>query len=118
MIEQDALGIVKALADGVDPVSGEVFPEDSPYKHIIIKKALCAAATILEEMVKKQNRKMSLPKRSGKPWDRTEAELLIKKYDNGIEIEDLAKEHQRTYGSIKSQLTKLGKIELPYMRKN
>ncbi|MGD0786042.1 MAG: hypothetical protein ABR969_09540 [Sedimentisphaerales bacterium] len=118
MIEQDALGIVKSLADGVDPVSGEVFPADSPYQNVQIVRALLAAVNALENSVRRKNRKTNLPERAGKPWNKTESDLLIQKFDNGISLVDLAKEHKRTRGAIQAQLAKLGKIELPYVRKN
>jgi len=113
MIEQDALGIVKALADGVDPVSGEVFPANSPYQNAQIARALFAAVNALEEKVKRKNRNNALPERAGKPWDKTESDLLAQKFDKGISIVELAKEHKRTRGAIQSQLAKLGKIEMP-----
>ena len=40
-MEQDrALSILKTLADGVDPVTGEQFSADSPYQHPDIIRAL------------------------------------------------------------------------------
>jgi hypothetical protein len=117
MIEQDALGIVKALADGVDPVSGEVFPADSPYQNARIARALFAAVSALENSVRRKNRKTSLPERAGKPWDKTESDLLIQKFDKGMSIGELAREHKRTRGAIEAQLAKLGKIEPVYQRR-
>lgn len=116
MREQDALGIVKALADGVDPISGEVFPSDSPFQNAQIARALCAAVISLEKTVKVKNKKLILPERAGKPWDKTESDLLINHFDGGMKIGELAKEHQRTRGAIEAQLAKLGKIEHTYQR--
>ena len=40
MDEQKALNIVTALANGVNPQTGEVFPGDSPYQSAEIVRAL------------------------------------------------------------------------------
>jgi hypothetical protein len=114
----DALGIIKALADGVDPVSGEVFPADSPYQNALTIRALFMAVDALEAVVKKNNRKSILPERAGKSWEKTESDLLVQKFDEGMTVGELAKEHKRTRGAIESQLAKLGKIEIaPRWRK-
>lgn len=115
MREQDALEIIKALADGVDPISGKVFPADSPYQNAQITRALCAAATTLEKTVKIKNRK--LPERAGKPWDKEESDAMAMNFDKGMKIGELAKEHKRTHGAIVAQLAKLGKIEPTYQRR-
>ena len=108
MDEKQALEIVKMLADGIDPTTGEVFPADSPYQNADIVRALHKAAEALEI----SKRKMSLPARAGKPWDKSESSSLIEQFDKRIEIVELAKIHQRTRGAIRSQLKKLGKIEI------
>ncbi len=118
MREQEALEIIKALADGVDPISGEVFPADSPYQNAQITRALHAAVNSLEIGVQSQNRKRTLPERAGKLWEKSESDLLIQNFDKGMKIGELAKEHKRTRGAIESQLAKLGKIELAYQRRN
>ncbi|MFZ2147936.1 MAG: hypothetical protein WAV28_12010 [Sedimentisphaerales bacterium] len=103
MDEKRALDIVKTLADGTDPTTGEVFPADSPYQNADIMRALHKAAEALEV----SERKRSLPARAGKPWDKSESVSLIEQFDKGIEIVELAKIHQRTRGAIRSQLKKL-----------
>lgn len=106
MDEKQAIEIVKTLADGIDPTTGEVFPADSPYQNADIVRALHKAAEALQI----SKRKRSLPARSGKPWDKSESSSLIEQLDKGIEIVELARMHQRTRGAIKSQLKKLGRI--------
>ena len=44
MDDSKALGIVSALASGVNPFSGEVFPADSPYQSPDVVRALYAAS--------------------------------------------------------------------------
>lgn len=110
MKELKALEIVRALADGIDPHTGEVFPADSPYQNAQTVRALFTAIAALEAAAKRKERKRNLPERAGSPWDDEESKLLIKRFDDGATINEIAREHKRTTGAIKSQLVKLDKI--------
>jgi len=112
-----ALKIIQTLSDGIDPVTGEVFPADSPYQNAQTVRALFTAIDALEAVIKRNNKRKSLPERAGKGWDKTESDLLVQRFDEGATIEELAKEHKRTRGAIESQLAKLGKIEPIYQRR-
>jgi hypothetical protein len=113
-----ALKIIQTLSDGIDPVTGEVFPADSPYQNAQIVRALFIAIGVLEKVIKRNNKRKNLPERAGKSWDKTESDLLVQRFDKGATVEELAKEHKRTRGAIGSQLVKLGKIEPIYQRVN
>jgi len=110
--DAQALEIIRRLADGVDPFTGEIFPADSPYQNADIVRALHTAIEALEKSAKNAERKRLLPARAGKSWDRAECDLLVKRFDDGADIAQLAKDHQRTRGAIQSQLVKLGKITI------
>ena len=56
MDDQKALSIVSALANGVNPLSGEVFPVDSPYQASDVVRALFAAARALERVMDRRRR--------------------------------------------------------------
>jgi hypothetical protein len=45
-----ALAVVRSLANGVDPESGEVFPPESSYQRPQVVRALYEAATALERI--------------------------------------------------------------------
>lgn len=109
---EKALEILKILADGIDPFTGEVFPSDSPYQNVDMVRALRISIDAMELAAKRLKRKKNLPERAGKAWDKTESDLLVQRFNGGSSIDDLAKEHKRTKGAILSQLAKLGKIEL------
>jgi len=109
-----ALKIIQPLSDGIDPVTGEVFPADSPYQNTQIIRALFVAVNALEKVIDKNNKKKTLPERAGKAWDKTESDLLVQRFDEGATVGELAKDHKRTRGAIQSQLVKLGKIEPIY----
>jgi len=40
MEASQAIVILRCLADGVDPYTGEVYPDDSPYQNVEITRAL------------------------------------------------------------------------------
>jgi len=104
-----ALEIVRALADGVDPYTGEVYPASNIYQNAETVRALYVAIDALEAAHKREMRKKALPRRAGQPWDDEESSLLISRYEQSIGIKELAQQHERTKGAIVSQLTKLGK---------
>lgn len=109
---QVALGILRKLSDGVDPITGEVFPSGSPYQQPDIIRALFTAVNALEKIQGKNVKSENLPANAGKPWNNEEDRILIERFDKGVPIEELSKEHNRTQGAITSRLVKLGKIDL------
>ena len=106
----EALEVIEVLADGVNPFTGEVFAEDSPYQNPKVIRALHKAIELLRKTAQKEKRRRNLPERVGIPWDDGESELLVKRFNAGMDISRIAKEHKRTTGAIRSQLSKLGKI--------
>jgi hypothetical protein len=109
MDTSEALRIIQALADGVDPHSGEVFPEESPYQHPQVVRALFRAIEALKRVEATQRRQQDLPEKAGQAWDAQEDERLCEGFDQGLTIRELAQQHQRTPGAIQSRLEKLGK---------
>ncbi|HMU33639.1 MAG TPA: hypothetical protein PKC89_07230 [Pyrinomonadaceae bacterium] len=111
MNNSDAREIVRALADGVDPTTGELFETNSPFQHPNVIRALFAAADALEGAAKRESRQRSLPANAGKPWSDEEDKVLAESYKQGMSVGDLSSRHGRTYGSIESRLIRNGLIE-------
>ncbi len=105
----EALRIIEALADGVNPDTGEVFPPDNTYQNPQTVKALLAAKSALERAQRSEERRQALPERAGQRWDEEEGALLVQEFEQGISVKELASRHQRTVGAIKSQLLKMGR---------
>jgi len=101
---------MRCLAEGIDPITGEVFPADSPYQQADIIRALYAAVEALEKSEQRQKREQGLHTNAGKPWDVAEDEQLCRSFDEGIAVKELSKLHGRTHGAIQSRLEKLGKM--------
>ena len=94
--------IVSALADGVDPITGELLPRD----HVCNQAEVIRAFYTLLDMTKPENGKT--PKNSGKPWPAEEDEELKTLYETGMGITKLGQHFGRTKGAIEARLEKLG----------
>jgi hypothetical protein len=112
MNETQALSIIDSLANGVDPDTGECYPSDSPYQRATVIRALFVARSALERARQSARRREGLPSNTGKPWSDEDDARLGAGYDQGKSLADLAREHERTRGSIQARLAKLGKMSL------
>lgn len=101
--------ILKILADGIDPLTGELLPPDHLCNQPEVIRAFHEILTALPSA--KSN--PSLPN-AGKPWSESETDKLVEEYDSGMSISAIAKEHGRSRGAIEGKLAHLGKIENPY----
>jgi len=108
---ESALPIVRALADGVNPVTGEAYPEHSPYAEPRTLRALFSAVDLMQKEVEREKRRERLPANFGKPWTEGEDRTLVAEFDGGLAMPDIARRHARTQSSIRLRLEKLGKIE-------
>ena len=106
-----ALPIVRALADGVNPVTGEAYPEHSPYAEPRALRALYSAVDLMQREVERERRRQLLPANFGKPWTQAEDENLVAEFESRVPMLELARRHARTQSSIRLRLEKLGKIE-------
>ena len=108
---ESALPIVRALADGINPVTGELYPDHSPYAEPRALRALYSAVDLMQKEIDREKRRERLPANFGKPWTVEEDGVLASEYDSGRTLPDLARQHQRTQSSIRLRLEKLGKIQ-------
>jgi len=106
-----SLEIIRTLANGVDPYTGEEYPIDSPYQHPQTIRALFVAVQALERVKKAGDWQRQLPDNAGKAWEDEEDQRLVSAFDSGKSSKQLAEDHQRT-ASIRSRLLKLGKLQL------
>lgn len=110
MDTSEAIRIIEALANGADPVTGELLPESSPYNNPQVIRALFQALQALERLNERGRRQRTLPPYAGKPWTEEEDRLLAEAFDSGASLKDLALKHGRTEGAIAARLVKLGKV--------
>lgn len=95
--------VMEQLAAGIDPATGEVFPPDSLYQQAAVIRALYFAINEIKGLAQKG--------KQGQPWTTEEDGLLLKAFNEGIKISQLAKLHGRSYGAIKARLIKLEMLE-------
>ena len=107
---ENALPIVRALADGVNPITGESWPDDSPYAEPRTLRALFSAVDLMQREVEREKKRERLPANFGKPWNEAEDRTLTAEFDAGVVIGDMARMHARTQSSVRLRLEKLGKI--------
>ncbi|TMN40705.1 hypothetical protein CWB89_00215 [Pseudoalteromonas piscicida] len=115
-----ALKNMEALANGIDPTSGEVLPDTSPYNSPEVIRSLFTVIGALKqpkkskksvEQKQQENISKGLPKNAGLPWTEEERERLIHSFNANISIGELSNIHGRTSGAITSELKKQGLIE-------
>ncbi len=110
MNQSEALAIVRSLASGVDPASGEVFAPESPYQRADTVRALFAAAEALERAAQFERRKQQLPAKTGLPWTEEEDRRLLASFDAGRGLVELAQAHERTQTGVRARLVKYGRL--------
>lgn len=116
--------VLEALANGVDPITGEVLDNQSPYNHPDVIRSLFAVLNELKNPTKKaklpkktleekqaDNIENGLPKNAGLSWTNAEKEDLVEKFKSDVSIDELSEIHGRTKGAITSELKKQGLIE-------
>lgn len=115
-----ALKNIEALANGVNPITGEILSECSPYNDPEVIRSLFTIMTCVKVPQKRKisidnKRKLNitkgLPKNAGLSWSNDERDELIAAFNNGALINELAEMHGRSKGAISSELKKQGLIE-------
>ncbi|HHF2906809.1 TPA: hypothetical protein ACPJZ5_004654 [Vibrio diabolicus] len=107
MDQEKAYSIIDALANGIDPNTGEYFPEDSPYNHPDVIRALFYVLRNKPTQKKQQeNISKGLPKNYGLPWTDETVEYVISQYQTNTSIDVIAQEVARKPSSIIGLLKK------------
>ena len=107
---QESLRIIRALADGVNPETGEVLTGEAVYQYPSAVRALHQAIAALEFVEERERSKRTLPAKAGKSWTRAEDQQVCEELRRGVDFQQIAKTHNRTVGAIVARLVKLGKI--------
>jgi len=120
MDREKALRILKTLADGIDPGTGEALPVASAYQHPDAVRALFVAIRALEapeasEAAAKRGTPAQRPGagNAGKPWSKEEDEQLLAAFDGGQPVEAIAQVHGRSKVAIEARLAKFGRVPMP-----
>ena len=99
--------IISALADGINPTTGEVLPSDCICNNVDVVRAFY---TILNNIDPTDKQKKG-QENAGKPWTKQDDELLKVMFKDGVSKKDLQEYFKRSYGGINSRLAHLGLID-------
>ena len=105
--------IVSALAEGIDPITGELLPGNHVCNNADVVRALY---TLLQTNECKN--KVKSYENSGKKWSEEDDTLLRQLFNQGVKISEIQKRFMRSRGSIEARLAKLGLIENSYFQRN
>jgi hypothetical protein len=103
---QEALRIMRALADGVNPETGQALMADAVYQDAPVVQAFHRAVGALEYLQERERSKRTPPGNTGKSWPRAEDQQVCEEL-RGIDFQQIAKTHKRSIGSIIARLVKL-----------
>ena len=110
MNASEALTILRPVAEGFDPGTGEPYPDTSPLQQAPLVRALMVAVSALEADMERARRRERLPANTGVAWSEREDAALGRAFDEGTPIERLAATHKRTSAAIRARLVMLGRI--------
>jgi len=115
----EARTIIRSLAQGVDPITGDVFASESPYNHPRIIRALFTVheharsprGKIGAGEKRQRNLERGLPGNTGLLWTDEDRARVASGFENGEPIEALAAELERTRAAVHAELIRQGLVE-------
>jgi len=104
---EDALKIMRALANGTNPETDEPLEPCSVCRQPQTVKALNRAIAALVEAQARQSKR---PTNAFRTWTRAEDAQVCEEVRKGMDFREIAAAHNRTVPSIVARLVKLGQI--------
>jgi hypothetical protein len=112
MDDTKAAGILRLLAAGIDPATGQPLDGLAPLQSTDMLRALYLAVDSLESRQRQGRRQSTLPRNAGKAWSTDEDARLLAGFDAGQALGELVAAHERTRASIEARLVKHGRLAL------
>jgi len=115
----EARTIVKNLAQGVDPTTGEVFAPNSPYNDPRVIRALFTVHDLARpakrpkmsaDEKRQENLNHGRPRNAGLPWNDDARALVASGFQDGKTVEELAEALERSRGAIHAELIRQGLV--------
>ena len=109
----ESRNVVKTLAQGVHPTTGEVFPPESPYNEPEVIRALFSILEFVKQAKKprksveerrRENVEFGRPTNSGLPWTEEDRAIVRSRFQEGTAVEKLAATLGRSSGSIVAEV--------------
>lgn len=115
MLPSEAKKIIETLANGMDPKTGRLFPEQSVFNNPLVIRALFTAADALGRMARASHTQepedLQRPDNAGRAWTQNEDAALLAYYDAGQSVREIADKVGRTESGIAARLVRLGRIK-------
>jgi hypothetical protein len=108
---EETIVILEALAQGINPVTGDKLVYASPFDEPLVIRALNTAAQSLRQSSTRSEQPKSFPPKAGSGWSAEEDQELIRQFRAGLPVKTIVASHQRTLGAIQSRLARLGLVE-------
>lgn len=123
-----AIDLVTTLADGVNPITGEILAENDSCNQLEVVRALNLLLRAVQSTLKStpnstqstpNSTQNSTPKctpnrkdgKEEKPWSREEELLLCRMFDDGRQGQDICITLGRSHVAVAARLVRLGRIE-------
>ena len=106
-----ARALILALAEGIDPITGEVLPPEHICNNPEIIRAFYTAFNNIDSKSAASEKKQKAYESAGKRWTDEDDKLLRELYEKGVKISEIQKQFMRSRGSIQARLAKLGIVE-------
>jgi hypothetical protein len=110
MDAEKALIILSALANGVDPNTGEIFDVNGPYQTADVIRALYFGVSAVKALVPRPKRAKNSSPRAGVPWTDAEDQQLLTHFNEGLDLAAIAVRHGRTVAGVQARLERQGHL--------
>lgn len=108
---QTAIDILQMMQNGVDPITGEVFPKDHVCCESDVMEALAVAVMALDAQKNQTAYSKTYRKNgqlnAGRPWTEEDLQQLQTLHAQGVSVDELCKQFQRRPRGVERQLALL-----------
>lgn len=112
----EARTIIKTLAEGTDPITGEIYEPDSPYNNPTVIRALFTVhryakvphTKLSPEEKRQRNLELGRPRNAGLPWTEEDRAKVASGFGDGQTNQELATALERSRAAIDAELIRQG----------